>query len=151
MYAAVCTALRDALGEDVLASVYVADEERLWLTAQRGYDQVVHTHSPGAGLYSRAFAEGRALAVGRAVASDPAYIEVVRGIESLAAAPFSCQVAGIVGIETRERTDEETRSPSSRLRRVRSSARSDGASRTGPARERAPPAAARGQRPRDLR
>jgi diguanylate cyclase (GGDEF)-like protein/PAS domain S-box-containing protein len=108
VFAAVCTSLREVLGDGVLASVYVADEERLWLSAQRGYDQVVHTHSPGAGLYSRAFAEGTSVAVSRSVNTDPAYIEVVRGIESLAAAPFSAHVSGIIGIESREPLDERT-------------------------------------------
>ncbi|MEO9175919.1 MAG: PAS domain S-box protein, partial [Gaiellales bacterium] len=108
VFAAVCVALREALGDRVLVSIYVADEERLWLSAQRGYDQVVHTHSPGAGLYSRAFAEARPVAVACSVSTDPTYIEVVRGIESLAAAPFTSHVSGIVGIESRAQLDELT-------------------------------------------
>jgi diguanylate cyclase (GGDEF)-like protein/PAS domain S-box-containing protein len=106
VYAAVCSALREALGDGVLASVYVEDEKRLWLSAQRGYDQVVHTHSPGAGLFSRSYAEGRPVVVSRSVSTDPTYIEVVRGIESLAAAPFAAHVSGVVGIESREPLEE---------------------------------------------
>ena len=105
-YTAVCGCLRSELGDDVLASVYVADEDRLWLSAQRGYDRVIHTHAPGAGLFTRAYEEQRALEVSRSARDDPAYIEVVPGIESLAAAPFSAHVAGIIGIESRTAIDE---------------------------------------------
>ena len=105
-YTAVCGCLRSELGDDVLASVYVADEDRLWLSAQRGYDRVIHTHAPGAGLFTRAYEEQRGLEVSRSARDDPAYIEVVPGIESLAAAPFSAHVAGVIGIESRTAIDE---------------------------------------------
>jgi hypothetical protein len=49
VYTSVCSCLREELGDHLLASIYVADEDRLWLSAQRGYDRVVHTHAPGAG------------------------------------------------------------------------------------------------------
>lgn len=104
-YTAVCAAVRGELGDDVLAAVYVADEERLWLAAQRGYDQVVHTHEPGSGLFARAYGERRAIAIEQAVRDDPAYVEVVLGIEALAAAPFAGHVAGIFGIESRVRLE----------------------------------------------
>jgi diguanylate cyclase (GGDEF)-like protein/PAS domain S-box-containing protein len=100
-YTAVCACLRAELGDHVLTSVYVADEDRLWLSAQRGYDRVVHTHAPGVGLFSKAHEEQRALAVAHSVHRDPANIEVVSGIEALAAAPFTAHVAGIIGIESR--------------------------------------------------
>jgi diguanylate cyclase (GGDEF)-like protein/PAS domain S-box-containing protein len=105
-YTAVCACLRSELGDELLASVYVADEDRLWLSAQRGYDQVVHTHSPGTGLFTKVHHENRPLAVAHSVRDDPSYIEVVHGIESLAAAPFSARVHGIVGIESRVAIDE---------------------------------------------
>ena len=105
-YAAACSSLREELGEALLTSVYVEDEDRLWLSAQRGYHQVVHTHSLGAGLFARAYEGGQSIAVERSVSSDPRYIEVVRGIESLAAARFDADVTGVVGIESRERLAE---------------------------------------------
>jgi diguanylate cyclase (GGDEF)-like protein/PAS domain S-box-containing protein len=107
-FTAVCSAVRHALGDDVLAAVYVADEDRLWLAAQRGYDQVVHTHEPGAGLFTLAYEERRSLSIPHSVRDDPAYIEVVAGVEALAAAPFEAYLAGIFGIESRVGLDEAT-------------------------------------------
>ena len=101
-----CSSLREELGEALLTSVYVEDEDRLWLSAQRGYHQVVHTHSLGAGLFARAYEGGPSIAVEQSVSADPRYIEVVRGIESLAAARFDADVTGVVGIESRERLAE---------------------------------------------
>jgi diguanylate cyclase (GGDEF)-like protein/PAS domain S-box-containing protein len=106
VYTSVCSCLRAELGDDLLASIYVADEDRLWLSAQRGYDRVVHTHAPGVGLFSKAHEENRSLAVAHSAHRDPANIEVVRGIEGLAAAPFAAHVAGIIGIESREPIEE---------------------------------------------
>ena len=74
-----CSSLRSEVGEALLTSVYVEDEDRLWLSAQRGYHQVVHTHSLGAGLFARAYEGNRSIAVERSVSSDPRYIEVVQG------------------------------------------------------------------------
>jgi diguanylate cyclase (GGDEF)-like protein/PAS domain S-box-containing protein len=108
VYAAVCAVVRDVCGDGVLVSVYVGDEDRLWLSAQRGYDQVVHTHVPGTGIYSRVYADGVSVAIEQAVSADPTYVEVVRGIESLCAARFTAEVAGVVGIESRVRLDEQT-------------------------------------------
>jgi diguanylate cyclase (GGDEF)-like protein/PAS domain S-box-containing protein len=108
VYAAVCSVVRAECGDGLLVSVYVGDEDRLWLSAQRGYDQVVHTHIPGAGIYSRVYADGRSVAIERAVQADPAYVEVVRDIESLCAARFVAEVVGVIGIESHVRLDEET-------------------------------------------
>jgi diguanylate cyclase (GGDEF)-like protein/PAS domain S-box-containing protein len=107
-FTAVCATVRRELGEDVLAAVYVADEDRLWLAAQRGYHQVVHTHEPGTGLFTRAYEEGRALSIPHSVRDDPSYVEVVAGVEALAAAPFEAHRAGIFGIECRVPLDEST-------------------------------------------
>jgi diguanylate cyclase (GGDEF)-like protein/PAS domain S-box-containing protein len=106
-YTAVCSVVRDELGDDLLAAVYVADEDRLWLSAQRGYDHVVHTHAPGTGLFARAYEERQSLAIAHSVRDDPAYVEVVLGIEALAAAPFTSHVQGVFGIESRVRLDGE--------------------------------------------
>ncbi|MDX6526279.1 MAG: hypothetical protein QOI43_1790, partial [Gaiellales bacterium] len=106
-YTAVCSAVRDELGDDLLAAVYVAAEDRLWLSAQRGYDQVIHTHAPGTGLFARAYEERRSLSIAHSVRDDPAYVEVVLGIEALAAAPFAAHVEGIFGIESRVRLEQE--------------------------------------------
>ena len=106
-YAAVCSSLRSEVGEALLTSVYVEDEDRLWLSAQRGYHQVVHTHSLGAGLFARAYDGNQSIAVERSVSSDPRY--VLQPDDSNAqshCARFNADVTGVVGIESRERLAE---------------------------------------------
>ncbi len=102
-----------AFGPDLLVSVYVLDLDRLWLVAQRGYDQVRDGFALGQGVMGRAVREGRAQIVPD-VEADPDFIAATSLLRSEIALPLGAgrPAKGVFNIETRTRTlTERQRAP----------------------------------------
>jgi diguanylate cyclase (GGDEF)-like protein len=95
-------ALVDGLGQRMLASVYVLEHERLWLVAQRGYDEVRDGFSLDQGVMARAVRSGETQFL-RDTSDDPDFIAAAAGIASELAVPFTVggAPAGVLNIETR--------------------------------------------------
>jgi diguanylate cyclase (GGDEF)-like protein len=95
-------ALVDGLDRRLLASVYVLEHERLWMVAQRGYEEVRDGFSLDQGVMARAIRTGETQIVAD-TSADPDFIEAMAGIASEIAAPFTVggAPAGVLNIETR--------------------------------------------------
>jgi diguanylate cyclase (GGDEF)-like protein len=95
-------ALVDGLDRKLLVSVYVLDHERLWLVAQRGYEEVRDGFSLAQGVMARAIRAGETQFLA-STDGDPDFIEAMAGIASEIAVPFTVggAPAGVLNIETR--------------------------------------------------
>jgi diguanylate cyclase (GGDEF)-like protein len=107
LYDATCAVLYRHLGPDALASVYVLDEGRIWLRAQRGYAHVIHSLPLGSGLMTEALETATTRFVGRDVQADPRFVPPTAGLESEVAVPFEAAgIAGVVNLESHGPMDE---------------------------------------------
>jgi diguanylate cyclase (GGDEF)-like protein len=95
-------AVVEGLGHRMLASVYVLEHERLWLVAQRGYEEVRDGFSLDQGVMARAVRSGETQFL-QDTSDDPDFIAAVAGITSELAVPFTVSgaPAGVLNIETR--------------------------------------------------
>ena len=93
--------LVEGLDRRLLASVYVLEHERLWLVAQRGYEEVRDGFALDQGVMARAVRSGETQFLEDA-AEDPDFIAATTGITSEIAVPFTLggSPAGVVNIET---------------------------------------------------
>jgi diguanylate cyclase (GGDEF)-like protein len=94
-------ALVDGLDRKLLVSVYVLEHERLWLVAQRGYEEVRDGFSLDQGVMARAVRAGETQFLA-STDEDPDFIEAMAGVASEIAAPFTVggTPAGVLNIET---------------------------------------------------
>jgi len=94
-------ALLYGLGRKLLASVYVLEHERLWLVAQRGYEEVRDGFSLDQGVMARAVRTGDRQFLADTDA-DPDFIGAMAGITSEIALPFAVagSPGGVLNIET---------------------------------------------------
>ncbi len=90
------------LGPDLLASVYVVELGRLWLVAQRGYDQVRDGFTLDQGVMARAAREGHVQVVEES-GRDPDFIAATSRLRSEIALPLGpgSPAAGVLNVETR--------------------------------------------------
>jgi diguanylate cyclase (GGDEF)-like protein len=97
--------LVEGLDRRLLASVYVLEHERLWLVAQRGYEEVRDGFALDQGVMARAVRSGETQFLADA-AEDPDFIAATTGITSELAVPFTLggSPAGVLNIETRGAT-----------------------------------------------
>ena len=95
-------ALVAGLDRSLLASVFVLEHERLWLIAQRGYQEVRDGFSFDQGVMARAVRTGETQFLVDA-AADPDFIPAMAGITSELAVPFSLggSPAGVLNLETK--------------------------------------------------
>jgi diguanylate cyclase (GGDEF)-like protein/putative nucleotidyltransferase with HDIG domain len=101
LYDATCAVLHSHLGPDALASVYVLEDGRIWLRAQRGYAHVIHSLPLGSGLMTHALETRTTVHVGRDVANDPRFIPPSEGLAAEIAVPFEAEsIAGVVNLES---------------------------------------------------
>ena len=56
LYEVTCGVLRHHLGPEVMLSLYEEDAGRVWLRAQRGYAETIHSFPLGDGLIAQACA-----------------------------------------------------------------------------------------------
>jgi diguanylate cyclase (GGDEF)-like protein/PAS domain S-box-containing protein len=96
--------LRDAAGPELLASVYIRENDRLWLVAQSGYEQVRDGFTLDQGVMARAIRTGSAQFVAD-VNDDPDFISAVQAIQSELALPLGSDgpAVGALNLETRGR------------------------------------------------
>src|SRR5581483_5519882 len=92
--------LREVGGELLLPSVYLVDHDRLWLVAQRGYDEVRDGFSLEQGILARALRTGQPQFVAD-VRADGDFIAATSSVRSELAVPFDAGVAGVVNLETK--------------------------------------------------
>lgn len=94
--------LADRAGPDLLVSVYVQQLERLWLIAQRGYDQVRDGFGLGQGVMARAVRTGELQVVSDSGCDDD-FIAATTALRSEIALPLGTgrPAAGVLNIETR--------------------------------------------------
>jgi diguanylate cyclase (GGDEF)-like protein len=94
--------LHRMLGRDLLVSVYVVELGRLWLVAQRGYDQVRDGFTLDQGVMARAAREGRVQVVEES-GRDPDFIAATSRLRSEIALPLGpgSPAAGVLNVETR--------------------------------------------------
>jgi diguanylate cyclase (GGDEF)-like protein len=100
--------LHRMLGADLLVSVYAVELDRLWLVAQRGYDQVRDGFTLDQGVMARAAREGRVQVVADS-SHDPDFIAATSRLRSEIALPLGpgSPAAGVLNIETRTALLEE--------------------------------------------
>lgn len=96
---AALTALCESTGPELLASIYVVEHDRLWLVAQRGYDQVRDGFPLDRGVMSRALTTREAQLVAEA-AADPDFVAATRDLRSELALPLG-EGIGVLNLETR--------------------------------------------------
>jgi diguanylate cyclase (GGDEF)-like protein len=101
--------LCEVAGPEVLASVYVLEHDRLWLVAQRGYDQVRDGFPLDQGIMSRAHATGKTQVVAD-VTLDPDFVAATRDLRSELAMPLGDGV-GVLNLETRRLALSEAHIP----------------------------------------
>jgi diguanylate cyclase (GGDEF)-like protein len=91
-------------------SIYIADDARLVLGAQRGYDQPIESFDGTAGVMGRVM-RSHELAFVQDVSRDPDYIAVFGEVTSEICAPLLIdgQFLGALNIESRERLDRTDR------------------------------------------
>lgn len=87
--------------ENAFVVALVAEHERLWHVASRGFAMTPDGVPVASGIVGRAMRTGRAQYVPD-LAADPAYIEVVRGVSAEIAIPIHAgdDVIGVVNIES---------------------------------------------------
>jgi diguanylate cyclase (GGDEF)-like protein len=93
--------LVEGLGRKLLASVWILEHERLWLVAQRGYDEVRDGFSLDQGVMARAVRTGETQFIDD-TPGDPDFIAAMAGITSEIAVPFAAggSVGGVLNLET---------------------------------------------------
>jgi diguanylate cyclase (GGDEF)-like protein len=93
--------LVEGLGRKLLASVWILEHERLWLVAQRGYDEVRDGFSLDQGVMARAVRTGETQFIDDTT-RDPDFIAAMAGITSEIAVPFAAggSVGGVLNLET---------------------------------------------------
>ncbi len=91
-------------------SIYIADESRLVLGAQRGYEEPIESFDGTSGVMGRVM-RTRQLAFVPDVSSDPDYISVFGEVTSEICAPLLIdgQLLGALNIESRDRLDRTDR------------------------------------------
>jgi diguanylate cyclase (GGDEF)-like protein len=91
-------------------SIYIADEGRLVLGAQRGYDQPIQSFDGTAGVMGRVM-RSHMLAFVQDVSRDPDYISVFGEVISEICAPLLVdgQFLGVLNVESREQLDRTDR------------------------------------------
>jgi diguanylate cyclase (GGDEF)-like protein len=91
-------------------SIYIADEGRLVLGAQRGYDQPIESFDGTAGVMGRVM-RSHLLAFVPDVSRDPDYISVFSEVTSEVCAPLLVdgQFLGVLNVESREQLDRTDR------------------------------------------
>jgi diguanylate cyclase (GGDEF)-like protein len=96
-------ALVVGLEENLLASVYLLEHDRLWLLAQRGYSQVLDGFSLDHGVMARAVRTGETQFVPD-VRDDPDFLEATAGILAEVTIPFNAGsdawAVGAMNVET---------------------------------------------------
>jgi diguanylate cyclase (GGDEF)-like protein len=94
--------LHRIIGPDLLVSVYVVELGRLWLVAQRGYDQVRDGFTLDQGVMARAARNGSAQVVVDG-GSDPDFIPATSLLRSEIALPLGSgtPAVGVFNVETR--------------------------------------------------
>ncbi len=91
--------LCEATGPELLASIYVVEHDRLWLIAQRGYDQVRDGFPLDQGVMARALTT-RSVQLVTDVIADADFIPATRDLRSELAVPLGDGV-GVLNLETR--------------------------------------------------
>jgi diguanylate cyclase (GGDEF)-like protein len=91
-------------------SIYIADEGRLVLGAQRGYEQPIASFDGSAGVMGRVM-RSHELAFVPDVTHDPDYISVFGEVTSEVCAPLMVdgQLLGVLNVESRDRLDRTDR------------------------------------------
>jgi diguanylate cyclase (GGDEF)-like protein len=91
-------------------SIYIADEERLVLGAQRGYEQPIESFDGTAGVMGRVM-RSHELAFVPDVSRDPDYISVFGEVTSEVCAPLLVdgQFLGVLNVESRDELDRTDR------------------------------------------
>jgi diguanylate cyclase (GGDEF)-like protein len=91
-------------------SIYIADEGRLVLGAQRGYDQPIESFDGTAGVMGRVM-RSHQLAFVQDVSRDPDYISVFGEVTSEICAPLLVdgQFLGVLNVESRDQLDRTDR------------------------------------------
>ncbi len=94
--------LHKAIGPDLLCCVFLRKHDRIWILAQRGYDQVRDGYALTQGVMARAIRTGRVQFVPD-VHADPDYVAATDGVVAEVAIPFGeAQPAyGVLNVETR--------------------------------------------------
>lgn len=94
--------LVETVGNDLLTSVYVLQHDRLWLMAQRGYDEVRDGFTLDQGVLGRAVRTGELQYVA-SVRDDPDFIAAMTGVRSELTVPltFDRPALGALNLETR--------------------------------------------------
>ena len=101
LYDVTCGVLRHHLGPEVMLSLYDEDAGRIWLRAQRGYAETIHSFPLGDGLIAHALRDDRPFAILAAAASDPRCIALGVTAEATIVAPFStARVRGALVLES---------------------------------------------------
>ena len=96
---AALTTVCEATGPELLASIYVVEHDRLWLVAQRGYDQVRDGFPLDQGVMSRALITG-AIQLVADTSTDPDFVAATRDLRSELALPLG-EGIGVLNLETR--------------------------------------------------
>ena len=136
-FEAALNALVSSGGRHLLPSVYVVENDRLWLVAQQGYEQVRDGFGLDQGVIARAARTGKPQYVSD-VHADADFIAAAGAIRSEVAIPFGgVPAAGVLNLETRDRVlpaesvsilAEFARSLGDRVERMRRGVGSDVAS-----------------------
>jgi diguanylate cyclase (GGDEF)-like protein len=101
LYEVACGVLRHHLGPEVMLSLYEEDAGRVWLRAQRGYAETIHSHPLGDGLIAHTLRDDRPLAILAGAASDPRCIALGVTAEAIIVAPFTTsRVRGALVLES---------------------------------------------------
>ncbi|MDQ3890446.1 MAG: diguanylate cyclase [Actinomycetota bacterium] len=97
--------LHDGVGPDLLCCVFLRKHDRIWILAQRGYDQVRDGYALTQGVMARAIRTGKVQYV-PAVEEDPDYVAATGGIVAEVAIPFGEEdpAYGVLNVETRQRS-----------------------------------------------
>jgi diguanylate cyclase (GGDEF)-like protein len=84
-----------------MLSLYEEDASRVWLRAQRGYAETIHSYPLGDGLIAHALRDERAIAILAGAASDPRCIALGVTAEATIVAPFTtARVRGALVLES---------------------------------------------------
>jgi len=101
LFEVTCGVLRHHLGPDVMLCMYEEDAGRIWLRAQRGYAETIHSFPLGDGLIARALRDDRSIPILAGAASDPRCIALGVTAEAIVVAPFTTvRVRGALVLES---------------------------------------------------
>jgi diguanylate cyclase (GGDEF)-like protein len=109
---AALTTICEATGPELLASIYVVEHDRLWLVAQRGYDQVRDGFPLDQGVMSRALTTDTVQLV-EDTSADPDFVAATRDLRSELALPLGTGI-GVLNLETRRLALSEDAIPPAR-------------------------------------